>query len=287
MTDGFFGGRWGAGGGNLNCYAYAVHHRPETGGAYLEPGELSGEQWSRPRDAAHFWALVQRDGAISVSPQYVAAPPQGAMPARGSNPGFYLMAMALNSRGMENYHCMRRDELTGVWWQTSLGLSRLTGGVVIFRDDTITHPHLDPWVNDLQARVHPLDLWVGYFWVPVRGLQRAPVNPRRGCCYITTATCQALGRPDDCDELETLRWFRDHVLLRSASGRRDVGAYYRDAPRLVAAIEARSDAAAIYARMLRAGIEPAVAAVKSGDYERAYLIFRREVEALQREIGSA
>ncbi len=46
------------------------------------------------------------------------------------------------------------------------------------------------------------------------GLVRVGNPPgRRGCCYISSACCQHLGLPDDCEELETLRGFRPTRLV--------------------------------------------------------------------------
>ena len=81
----------------------------------------------------------------------------------------------------------------------------------------------------------PFDIWVEYFWVPDSGMvpQRATCCP----CYITTAACTALGLPDECEELQTLRWFRDNVLTDEA-GLALVGRYYEQAPAIVRAIDA-------------------------------------------------
>lgn len=282
---GEFGGRWTSG-KHVNCYCYAVHHKPHEGGTQLEPGALSGDQWQDPRDPRHFWALVMRDGATPFPPSYTAAPP--AMPAPGTNPGHYLIAMKLNSDGFENYHAMRRDEETGAWWQTTLGLSKFTNETIIFTDDRINAgnpPHLALWVDPRAVALQPMDLWIGYFWVPVRGLQGPPARCRDGCCYITTATCLAQGLGDDCDELATLRWFRDRVLLLTVQGQSEVAEYYRHAPALVALINQRTDAAQLYAAMYREGILPAVAAVKRGDFSTAHAIFRHQVERLRNHVA--
>ena len=100
-----------------------------------------------------------------------------------------------------------------------------------------------------------------------------------GCCYITTATCRTLGLPDDCAELTALRQFRDEVLLLSEAGARDVCEYYAVAPQIVAAIDARPDAGAIYASIYRQCIRPAVEAVNAGNYPNAHAIFRRLIAA--------
>ena len=66
-----------------------------------------------------------------------------------------------------------------------------------------------------------------------------------GPCVLTTACVTALGKPDDCHELQMFRRLRDDHLLRTAEGRAVIEDYYRSSPHVVAAIEAGSDAAAV------------------------------------------
>lgn len=99
------------------------------------------------------------------------------------------------------------------------------------------------------------------------------VGPKRGCCYITTATCHRRGLPDDCEELTILRRFRDTVLLADAADRADVAEYYATAPAIVAAIDARPDADAIYDQLYDRLIRPAVNAVENGDAATAKRLF--------------
>lgn len=106
-------------------------------------------------------------------------------------------------------------------------------------------------------------------------------------CYITTAACQSLGLPDDCRELTVLRWFRDEVVSRTPAGRADVAAYYDTAPRVVAGIDRRPDAAAVYARLLADHIRPAVAAVERGEYGDAHARLRELVDDLLRQYAGA
>lgn len=65
-------------------------------------------------------------------------------------------------------------------------------------------------------------------------------------CYLTTACVTRRGLSDDCVELETLRRFRDGYLLELPSGPALIEACYESAPEIVAAIDARPDAAEIY-----------------------------------------
>jgi hypothetical protein len=101
-------------------------------------------------------------------------------------------------------------------------------------------------------------------------------------CYLTTATCQSLSLADDCDELTTLRWYRDTVLLATTEGRKDVEAYYRSAELIVERIERQKGARKVYERIHRETIRPAVTAIKAGDFSAAYRIYRNMVEELNR-----
>lgn len=94
-----------------------------------------------------------------------------------------------------------------------------------------------------------------------------------GGCFVTTAVCSASGLPDDCDELQTLRGFRDGYMMESPARTLLVQLYYEVAPLIVRAIEARDDAPEILETLRTSYILPAVQAVKSGDNEHAFGLY--------------
>jgi|GEM_PF-1634267 len=59
-------------------------------------------------------------------------------------------------------------------------------------------------------------------------------------CFLTTAACEYQGLPDDCYELQTLRSFRDNMLMPYPSGKALVREYYQIAPGLVPLLEDKS-----------------------------------------------
>jgi hypothetical protein len=113
---------------------------------------------------------------------------------------------------------------------------------------------------------------------------RGPNFDRGKCraqgCFLTTACCVVMGRPDDGFELTTLRAFRDGWLLRQPSGREVVAEYYALAPAIADALmgdaEGRRRLRALYWRT----ILPCVAAVKLGLNSLAYLLYRRMITRL-------
>ena len=99
-----------------------------------------------------------------------------------------------------------------------------------------------------------------------------------GGCFITTAICDAEGLADDCDELETLRFYRDYVLRYIEGGADMIRQYYREAPGIVARISERADAGEIWRKLREGYLGDAIHCVKVGAYKAALDIYRRMFE---------
>ena len=67
------------------------------------------------------------------------------------------------------------------------------------------------------------------------------IRASMGGCFITTATCMALGKGDTCTELNVFRDFRDNWLLQQSDGIKLVKDYYRIAPKIVNCIDLKGD----------------------------------------------
>jgi hypothetical protein len=102
-------------------------------------------------------------------------------------------------------------------------------------------------------------------------------------CFITTAVCEASGLPDNCDELETLRWFRDNVMSQDEAMSADVAEYYEIAPKIVEAIAAEQDKQEILTALKQSYICPAVELVKQGEHSLAYEIYKDMVLTLKQK----
>lgn len=68
-------------------------------------------------------------------------------------------------------------------------------------------------------------------------LEDAAEPEKKGWCFVTTAICEILGKSDDCYELETLRAFRDQVLLTDESLKNIVFEYYSISPSIVKTLQ--------------------------------------------------
>jgi hypothetical protein len=90
----------------------------------------------------------------------------------------------------------------------------------------------------------------------------------------------SLGLPDDNEILQTLRWYRDTILLKDPEGRADVETYYAVAPAIVQAIETRADKHDLYLWLYHRHLQPAVASIRAGRYATAHGTYREMVAEL-------
>jgi len=93
-------------------------------------------------------------------------------------------------------------------------------------------------------------------------------------CYLTTACVKARGLSDGCDELRTMREFRDGYAASREGGRRDIGLYYKNAPGIVQRINASDNPAAVWEEIYARLIAPSVELIKKGRNEEAYALYR-------------
>lgn len=101
-----------------------------------------------------------------------------------------------------------------------------------------------------------------------------------GPCFISTACVVARGLPDDCRELAVLRRFRDE-LSRSEPGRTAVQEYYRDAPEIVASIDASPDPGSVYRDLYEGLVRRCVGLIERGRPRAAFDTYRRIVHELK------
>ena len=96
-----------------------------------------------------------------------------------------------------------------------------------------------------------------------------------GGCYLTTACVRAKGLLDDCDELQTLRHFRDNYMKSTPEGKCDIEHYYAVAPDIVKKINSLENASNIWKSLYEVLVVPSVAFVQAGKYEEAYTLYKK------------
>ena len=104
-----------------------------------------------------------------------------------------------------------------------------------------------------------------------------------GLCFITTAVCEAEGKPDDCAELTAFRAFRDGYLKAQPDGAALIEEYYRIAPTIVMCIDVCGDRDARYAAIREQYLQPCYNALQAGDLAGCKTKYVRMVRDLERE----
>lgn len=107
-------------------------------------------------------------------------------------------------------------------------------------------------------------------------------------CYLTTACTVAKNLPDDCDELQTLRNFRDTYMHSTAEGEADIKEYYALAPKIVSAINnlAPCTAHEIWVDLYNDLVLTCCQLIKDGKKEEAYKIYKDYVLKLKNQFLS-
>ncbi|CUO56959.1 Uncharacterised protein [[Eubacterium] contortum] len=106
---------------------------------------------------------------------------------------------------------------------------------------------------------------------------------KKGLCYITTAVCRSLDKPDDCYELTLLRNYRDQYLLESKEGMETVNEYYNIAPTIVKRIDRQEDSASIYAGIWQDYLRPCVRLIEEGKKKECQMLYSDMVRKLERK----
>ncbi|MBU3000735.1 hypothetical protein KO491_12890 [Roseovarius nubinhibens] len=106
-------------------------------------------------------------------------------------------------------------------------------------------------------------------------------------CFLTTACCAEMGRPDECTELTTLRRFRDGWLRAQPQGAALIAEYYDSAPAICAALARDPRGAARLRALYWATILPCVAAIRLGANRLAFRLYCRMMRRLMRAYPEA
>ena len=109
-----------------------------------------------------------------------------------------------------------------------------------------------------------------------------PGGKHKGC-FLTTAVCEYLGKADDCEELTTLRAYRDEWLAKQPGGVELIEEYYEIAPGIVRAMKDSPNYGELCEELLSRYIRPCLALIAEGRNEeckRLYIEMVRYAEGL-------
>lgn len=103
-------------------------------------------------------------------------------------------------------------------------------------------------------------------------------------CYLTTACMSHMQEnfDDSCNELITLRWFRDNFVSKE-----DIKHYYDIAPIIVDRINSVPDNNRIYAWIYEHVVQPCVIAIQQQNYEFAYNRYKESILVLEEQFAKS
>ena len=103
-----------------------------------------------------------------------------------------------------------------------------------------------------------------------------------GGCYLTSACVEAMGKPDDCLELTTLRNFRDTWLVEQPGGKEEIQRYYEVAPVIVERIRQKGNPGKLFEEIYQTLVAPCVALIQCGKMAETWKLYRAETEKLEK-----
>ena len=90
-----------------------------------------------------------------------------------------------------------------------------------------------------------------------------------------------MGFPDDCDDLQTLRVFRDRRKVEDSDFALLVEEYYRIAPPIVEWLNSKSNSKEEYLKLYHELVLPCVELIKQNKEDEAISLYTSQVRALQ------
>jgi len=101
-------------------------------------------------------------------------------------------------------------------------------------------------------------------------------------CFITTAVCKTLQKPDDCEELMKFRFFRDTFMQETPEMRAEVAEYYIVAPKICDAIDKYGEEAnEKYLSIWEEYLKPAFETLDNGKLHDAHDLYKKMVFELK------
>lgn len=102
-------------------------------------------------------------------------------------------------------------------------------------------------------------------------------------CYVTTAVCKSLDKPQDCKEIRLMKTYRDEYLISQTDGAQIIQEYYDIAPTIVKRIEKDGAPDEKYRYLWEHYLKFCIAMIESGQYEECRKTYEQMVEELRKE----
>lgn len=129
------------------------------------------------------------------------------------------------------------------------------------------------------------DKWEEYFGQRIQAADFESVQSgfRHKLCFVTTAVCQGLHKPQDCRELTLMKQYRDEYLSNLKEGNDLIREYYDIAPTIVKRIAREASPEEKYLYLWDNYISKCVAFVENNENERCRRLYESMMSELKEE----
>lgn len=209
-----------------------------------------------------------KDAAIKDSRDAVTGAMQDVMQQ-------YMPDIAASAKGTG----MMGDSMTQLLANQTATQAAVQGGKVRMESISNYNTNLVNLLNSLaagQAKTETRDL--------VTKNEPTTTTESGGMCWITSAICEELKLPDNCQTLQVLRWFRDNYMLDPSYPERValVDTYYNTAFAFKTVLDTlpKLELSALYTRLNNDYLQPAVRNVIAGEYDAALSVYTHMYNAV-------
>lgn len=127
--------------------------------------------------------------------------------------------------------------------------------------------------------------WQEAFGARIQASDSASIQSgfRQKLCFVTTAVCRGLQKPQDCKEILLMKQFRDGYFAGSAEGKQLTEEYYDIAPTIVKRIAREADPEEKYRYLWSTYIRKCVDYIEEGQNEQCSRLYRSMMAELKAE----
>ncbi len=251
----------------MNYYLTAIEGMPEMLSSAC--GALEGFKRNRYKDA--FEELYLKNRAV------LEALEQGYLMVIDKDQYLTNMAEALAENALSRVNaCPKRGEKERLMMDLNLAMAVYVLPMILEYRGQSSKPFADKAVASWKARFPKTNLQAAEFTYIEQGFHKK-------YCYITTAVCEELGRPDDCYELNLLRNYRDTYLASLSDGDVLIRKYYDVAPSIVKHINQSGRAEEIYHSIWKDYIQPCIRMIENGEAEACRRLYEDMVYMLEKK----
>lgn len=127
--------------------------------------------------------------------------------------------------------------------------------------------------------------WQKAFGARIQASDHASIQAgfRQKLCFVTTAVCRGLRKPQDCKEIILMKQFRDGYFSESTEGKRLIQEYYDIAPTIVKRISREADPEEKYLYLWNTYIRKCVDHIENGKNEQCSCLYETMMSELKEE----